>query len=84
MIFRYWHKPAGDKIGVPKRNPYIITEPGWEIKLEGQVKKLWQEVKMLKKKNTRGYVGIKEQNLTADKSDDAIWIDKLKEINERR
>ena len=37
-----------DRISVPLSNPNRNTKPGWKIRLEEQVKKLWKQVKMLR------------------------------------
>ncbi len=34
-----------DKIGKPLRNPIRNTKPEWEIKLQGQIKKLLHQAK---------------------------------------
>ena len=52
-------KLASDKIGVPRRNQSRNRKAGGEIKREGQVKKLRQQAKMLRKEKTRGYVELK-------------------------
>ena len=38
-----------DKICIPLGNLKKNTKPGWEIRLERQIKKLWQQVKVLRK-----------------------------------
>ena len=38
-----------DKIGITPRNPTRNTNPGWKIRQEGQVKKLRQQEKVLRK-----------------------------------
>ena len=44
------------KIGIPPEIPNKNTKPGWEIRLEGQVKKLRQQTKVLREgKHTRIY-----------------------------
>ena len=42
-------KLVNDKIRVPRRNLNGNARPGWEIRLEGQVKKLQQEARILRK-----------------------------------
>ena len=42
-------KVVCDKIIIPQRKLNKNTKPGWEIRLEGQIKKLRQQAKMLKK-----------------------------------
>ena len=43
-----------DKIGVPLRTLNRNKKPGWEIRLEEQVKKLQQHVKVLRKEEHKG------------------------------
>ena len=38
---------SNDKIDIPLRNPSINTKPGWEMRLEWQIKKL-KQAKLLK------------------------------------
>ena len=38
-----------NKISVPPRNPNRNTKPWWKIRLEGQVKKIRQKAKVLRK-----------------------------------
>ena len=42
-------KQVCDKIGVPPRNPNRNTKPGWKLRLDGQLKELQQQVKVLRK-----------------------------------
>ena len=49
------------KIDVPQRNSIKNSKPGWEIRLDGLVKKLWQQSKLLKEgKAQRDMLGEKD------------------------
>ena len=73
-------KQLCDKIDVALRNLNKNTKLGWEIRLEGQVKKL-QQVKVLRKeKYANIYWDEKKQNKTAIKSDNATSKFKIKKI----
>ena len=52
-------KIVDDRISVPLTNPKRNTKPGWKIRLEAKSKKLQQQAKVLKKRNTQENVGIK-------------------------
>ena len=50
-------KLVSDKIGIPQGNPNRNTKSKWKIRLEGQIKKLRQRVKVLgERKNTQEYI----------------------------
>ena len=40
-------KLVGDKIDISQRNPNKNTKSGWEMRIEGQIKKLRQQAKLL-------------------------------------
>ena len=42
-------KIVSDKIGIPLGNPNKNTKSGWEMLLRGQIKKLQEQVKLLRK-----------------------------------
>ena len=46
-------KLVSDKIGVPLKNPNKNTKPGWESRLEKQVKKLGRQAKVLIKEKKK-------------------------------
>ena len=72
-----------DTIGIYQRNLNKNTKPGWEIRLVGQIKKLWQQVNVLRKeKHARIYWNEKTKNKTTDKSESTTW-DKSKDISKR-
>ena len=50
-------KLASKKVSVPLRNVNRNTKPGWEIRLEGQEKKLQPQVKILKKEKHEAMSG---------------------------
>ena len=53
-------------------NPNRNTKPGWEIRLKGQVKKLWQQANVLKKK--KHMLRWRDENKTEHKPDNATWL----------
>ena len=77
-------KLSWDKLCVPQRNPNRNIKLGWEIIPEGQAKKLWQLMKMLKRKKHRQIWRWEDQSKTADISDNATWKDKSKDIGKKK
>ena len=75
-------KLISNKIGRPLRNPNRQAKPGWEMKLEEQMKKLQQQAKILRKvKHTETqWKEKKPQKITADKSDNKTRRNKSKDI----
>ena len=73
-------------IRVPLRNLYRNKKKSRrEIRLDGQVKKLRQQTKVLKKKkHCQDILGWKDQNKTADKSDNSTGIDESKYFGKRK
>ena len=72
---------ACDKIGTLLRNLNRNAKPGWEIRLERQVKKLWQQAKVLRKEN---HTGICKDEKTKTKSNDTPGRDKKKSRQKKR
>ena len=75
-----------DKISVPLRNSNRNTKPGWEIRLEVQVKK-FRQVKMLRREIIREHASKCREEKTkkkAGKSNHATWRDKSKDFGEKR
>ena len=63
-----------DKIGIPLGNLNKNTKPWWEIRHEGQIKKMQKRTKVLNKEGHRRiYWDEKTQNKTADKSNNTTW-----------
>ena len=63
-------KLVNAKIGITLRNRNRNTNIGWEMKMEGQIKKLREQEKIIRKKYTRIQRNEKtEKKITADKTD---------------
>ena len=77
-LFYAWAKLVRDKIGVPLINLDRNRKSGldWWRNFDSKRKCKGRE-------NIRGYFGIKDQNKTADKSENATWRDQFKDISER-
>ena len=74
-----------DKIGVPQGNSNKNTKPGWEKRLEGQIKKLRQQAKVLRReKFSRIFWEEETKTKTGDKSKSRTGKDKSKDIVEKR
>ena len=69
-----------DKIDVLLRNLNKNTKPGWEISLEGQERKLPQHGKVQRKKKHMDILTWKNQIKTTNKSENATWRDKSKDM----
>ena len=64
-----------NKIGILLRNPNRNTNPGWKINLEGQIKKLWERAKLLRK--------VKHKNPTEKKRQQTSLTIQLEKINQK-
>ena len=75
-----------DKIDIPQGNLNKITKPGREIQLKGQKKKKTAQISKSAKegKTHKDMLGWKDQNKTADKSDNTTGRNKSKDIGKRR
>ena len=59
-------KLVSDKIGIPQKKPNRNTKVGWEMKLEGQIKKLRQQAKLQsKEKKTQEHNGRKRLRINS-------------------
>ena len=70
-------KLSCNEIGIPLKNPNRKTKSVLEIRQEGQIKKLWQQAKILRKAKQRKPTERKDPKKTnADKS--AIHLEEIK------
>ena len=68
-----------DKIGVPLRNASRNIKLGCEIKQEEQVKKLWQQARVLRKESMQRYVEMKRPKQNSGQ----VWQYNLKRYIKR-
>ena len=66
LIYEGIKRIGDEKKGIPQRNPNRNIKPGWQMRIERQIKKLRQD-KFLKKIN--GKIEKNPKKTTADKSD---------------
>ena len=66
-----------EKIGVPSKSTKKHSKPGWEVRLETQIKKLRKQAKMMKQKDP-GICGMRMEKTTREK----ITV-QLEEINQK-
>ena len=71
-------KLVWEKIGIPSKNTKKKSKPGWEIRLETQIKNLRKQAKMIKQKKDAGICGNRKEKVTRE----TITI-QLEEINQK-
>ena len=52
-----------ENIGIPSKSTKKLSKPGWEIRLETQIKKLWKQARMIRKRGAE----------ISRKKEQAIW-----------
>ena len=72
-----------DKICVSLRNTNTNAKPWLEIRLEGYIRELGQ-ANAKEEKTYSNIMGWKDQNKTAEMSDNTTWKHKSKDIGKRR
>ena len=77
-------KLVNNKIDIPQRNPKRNPKPGWEMRLERQIKKMPQAKLLGKVKHTGTQRKKDPKKTTAEKSDNTSERNKSKDICERR
>ena len=57
-----------EKIGIPSKSTKKKSKPGWEIRLETQIKNLRKQTKMIKQRKTAGTWRDKKEKATQEKN----------------
>ena len=78
-------KLVRNEISILQRNSNRNIKPWWELRLEGQIMKLWQQAKLQRKVK---YSGIQQKKrpikTITDKTVHTTWRGKSKDIGERK
>ena len=72
-----------EKIGVPSKSTKKPSKPGWEVRLETQIRNLRKQAKMVKQKDP-GICGKGMEKTTREKNNSTTWRNKPEGSGERK